>query len=176
MHCRFFPYILVCVLAALFLYPAGIQAENDKGTEITSRDMTFKGAENLIVFSGDVYVRRPDFELWSDKLYVYLRSDADMDETAPEAGEDDDIEKIVARGQVRIQGEGREGRSGLLTYYPDTEIVELEQDPRLIEGKNSVEGEKIVLNLKDNTSRVYGSEERRVRVIFHSDDSDGDGQ
>ncbi len=166
---KFFSFILLFALTAVFLEAAGVQAENGKGTEITSRDMTFEGRENLVVFSGDVYVRRPDFELWSDELYVHLKSETDMDETSPEAGEDDNIEKIVAQGNVRIQGEGREGRSGFLTYFPDTEVVELEQDPRLIEGRNSVEGEKIVLNLRDNTSRVYGSEEKRVRVIFHPD-------
>ena len=176
MQYKLFSFILAVALTAIFLCSVSVQAENDKGTEITSRDMTFKGRDNLVVFSGDVYVRRPDFELWSDKLYVYLKSGAGMEGTAPEAGEDDNIEKIIAQGGVRIQGEGREGRSGLLTYYPDTEIVELEQEPRLIEGRNTVEGEKIVLNLKDNTSRVYGSEERRVRVIFHADDSDGDKQ
>ncbi len=169
MHYKIFSFILVFALTAIFLDAASVQAENDKGTEITSRDMTFKGKENLVVFSGDVYVRRPDFELWSDELYVYLKSEADVDETSPDAGEDDNIEKIVAQGEVRIQGNGREGRSGLLTYYPDTEVVELEQDPKLIEGRNTVEGEKIVLNLGDNTSRVYGSEEKRVRVIFYPD-------
>lgn len=169
MKYKIFSFILVFALATIFLEDASVQAENDKGTEITSRDMTFKGKENLVVFSGDVYVRRPDFELWSDELYVYLKSETDGDETSPEAGEDDNIEKIVAQGEVRIQGSGREGRSGLLTYFPDTEVVELEQDPKLIEGRNTVEGKKIVLNLKDNTSRVYGSEEKRVRVIFHPD-------
>ncbi|WP_291318630.1 LptA/OstA family protein [Desulfonatronospira sp.] len=173
MQLRFFSFILALALTAQFMVPVNIQAEDDKGTEITSRDMTFKGRENLVVFSGDVYVRRPDFELWSDKLYVHLKSGAGMDEATPESGEDENIEKIIAQGEVRIQGDGREGRSGLLTYYPDTEVVELEQDPKLIEGRNTVEGEKIVLNLKDNTSRVYGSDARRVRVIFHSD---GDGQ
>ncbi len=144
-----------------------------RGTEITSEEMTYTGTKNLIVFTGEVYVLRSDFELWSDKLYVYLKAGADQDPAAAGAGSDDNIEKIVAEGGVRIKGDGgREGRSELLTYYPDTEIVRLEEGPILIEDRNTVEGEVIILNLKENTSQVLGGDEKRVRVLFYSDENE----
>ncbi|WP_291321609.1 LptA/OstA family protein [Desulfonatronospira sp.] len=164
-------FTILLLPAVLFLLCIPVHARNNACTEITSTDMTFKGRENLVVFSGDVYVLRHDFELWSDELYVYLKHGTEINESSVE-GDHENIEKIVARGQVRIQGDGREGRSGLLTYHPDTEVVEMEQDPMLIEGRNTIEGEKIVLNLKDHTSQVFGSDAKRVRVIFHPDEDE----
>jgi len=158
--------ILTCTLAVLLQSTQGAgDQEEKKGTEITSREMTYTGEQSLVVFSGDVHVLRPDFELWSDELHVFLKSGADLEQNS--TGEDENIEKIIARGSVRIKGDGREGRSGLLTYFPDTETVHLEDQPRLLENRNTVEGETIILNLRDNTSQVLGGDRQRVRVIFY---------
>ncbi len=167
-------FLLYLSLLTLLIFSSWSHAGSQtRGTEITSEEMTYTGTQNLVVFTGEVYVLRSDFELWSDKLYVYLKTGDNLDPAAADAGSDDNIEKIVAEGGVRIKGDGgREGRSELLTYYPDTEIVRLEKGPILIEDRNTVEGEIIILNLKENTSQVLGGDEKRVRVLFYSDENE----
>lgn len=165
-------YVFLLFLFVFFPGPASLAAqENMNGsTDIVSDKMTYSGQDNEVVFSGNVHVLRPDFELWADELRVFLKQG--QIEEAREQQEN--IEKIVASGQVRIQSEQREGLSDLLTYYPQTGVARLEGNPRLVEDQNSVEGQTIILNMKNNTSEVLGGTDKRVRVIFHSDAESGE--
>ncbi len=158
----FLCYVLI-ILAKTLVF--GMEDGQNHSTDITSDKMTYTGKENLVIFSGNVHVVRPDFELWSDELHVFLKPGQEND--LP--GQQENIEKILARGEVLIRSDGRDGHSDLLTYSPDTGIARLEGSPRLVEGQNSVEGETIILNMNENTSEVLGGPEKRVRVIFHSD-------
>jgi lipopolysaccharide export system protein LptA len=159
----------VFFLFFLILYsnsPAfGQKEDQSHSTDITSDKMTYASRDNLVVFSGNVHVLRPDFELWSAELRVFLKPGQEGDSP----GQQESIEKIVATGNVRIKSDGREGYSDLLTYFPDEGIARLEKNPRLVEDQNSVEGETIILNMTDNTSEVLGGPDKRVRVIFHSE-------
>lgn len=143
----------------------GLVNDQNQSTDITSDKMTYTGQENMVVFTGNVHVVRPDFELWSDELHVFLKPGQENDSP----GQEENIEKIQAVGEVRIESEGRKGFSDLLIYFPDTGIARLEKNPRLVEDQNSVEGETIILNMNENTSEVLGGPDKRVRVIFHSD-------
>ncbi len=155
----------------LFSSPSfGLNQGQDQPTDISSHKMTYSGQDNLVVFKGNVHVLRPDFQLWSDELHVFLKPGPDSDSP----GQQENIEKIVASGNVRIQSNDRTGYSQLLTYFPDTGTARLEDNPRLVEGQNSVEGETIILNMYENTSEVLGGPEKRVRVIFHSESSAGE--
>lgn len=160
--------IFLLLIFVFFSGPVPLAAQEDLNgsTDIVSDKMTYSGQDNLVVFSGNVHVVRPDFELWSDELQVFLKQ-GQMEDARQQQ---ENIEKIVASGQVRIQSEQREGFSDLLTYYPQTGEARLEENPRLVEDQNSVEGETIILNMKDNTSEVLGGADKRVRVIFHSDE------
>lgn len=155
-------FVLVLLSRTLIL---GMEDGQNHATDITSDKMTYTGQENLVIFSGNVHVLRPDFELWSDELHVFLKPGQENDSP----GQQENIEKILARGEVLIRSDGRKGYSDLLTYYPDTGIARLEGNPRLVEDQNSVEGETIILNMNENTSEVLGGPEKRVRVIFRSE-------
>lgn len=162
-------YISFLIISFILTYPGmacALSMDNEHSTDITSDKMTYTGQDNTILFSGNVHVLRPDFELWSDELHVFLKSDENED---AQADQQDNIDKIIAKNDVRIKSEGREGRSEVLTYHPDTGIARLEGNPKLIEDKNSVEGEIIILNILNNTSEVLGGSEKRVRVIFQSE-------
>ncbi|MFO7728525.1 MAG: LptA/OstA family protein [Desulfonatronovibrio sp.] len=159
--------IFLLLIFAFFSVPIPLAAQEDidGSTDIVSDKMTYSGQDNIVVFSGNVHVVRPDFELWADELRVFLKEGQMEDDREQQ----ESIEKIVASGKVRIQSEQRQGFSDLLTYYPQTGVARLEENPRLVEDQNSVEGETIILNMKDNTSEVLGGADKRVRVIFHSD-------
>ena len=152
---------ILCIISLVYA-----QEDTQKSpTDISSDKMTYTGQDNLIIFSGNVHVVRPDFQLWSRELHVYLKPGQGMEP----ADQQENIDKILAMGNVRIQSERRKGYSDLLTYLPDTGEARLEGNPRLQEDQNSVEGETIILNMNKNTSEVLGGPGKRVRVIFHTD-------
>ena len=64
--------------------------------------------------------------------------------------------------------EGREGKCGKVTYYVDKELIVMEQDPVLSEGKNTVSGQKINFYVRENKSEVIGSEASPVKVHLSS--------
>ncbi|MCA1743360.1 MAG: hypothetical protein LC631_05360 [Desulfovibrionales bacterium] len=160
------PFIIILLIMTYSGMALALSMENEHSTEITSDKMTYTGQDNTILFSGNVHVQRPDFELWSQALHVFLKPDENGE---AQSDQQDNIDKIIAKNDVRIKSEGREGRSEVLTYDPDTGIARLEGNPMLIEDKNSVEGEIIILNMLKNTSEVLGGSEKRVRVIFQSE-------
>jgi len=157
-------FLLISFIFFFFSQTFALEDDQDHLTDITSDKMTFAGQDNLVVFTGNVHVVRPDFDLRSHELHVFLKPG--QEDGAP--GQQESIEKILALGDVRIESDGRKGYSNQLTYFPDTGIARLEENPRLIEGQNSVEGKTIILNLNDNTSEVLSGPDKRVRVIFHS--------
>lgn len=161
--------ILTIIFCSLLWAFAPALAENrlqDQITDITSDKMTYTGHDNIVIFSGNVHVIRAELELWSDQLHVHIKpQNAEQDE----ADQQDNIEKIIARGNVRIKSMNREGKGELLTYNPDTGQATLEGNPVLMEDKNRVEGEIVLINMLENTSEVLGGPDRRVRVIFYSE-------
>ncbi len=160
----FFFVSILCIISIIYAQ----EDAHESSTDISSDKMTYTGQNNLIVFSGNVHVVRPDFQLWSRELHVFLKPGQSMEP----ADQQENIEKILAMGDVLIQSGSRKGYSDLLTYLPDTGEARLEGNPRLEEHQNSIEGETIILNMSKNTSEVLGGPDKRVRVIFHTDSED----
>ena len=157
------------------------EIRKDIPTKITSDKMVYQSKVNKVIFEGNVYVWRQDFELWSDKLFVFFRDQRSGDRghgaedgkqvtggkdqtlLQPGAG---DIDKIVAEGHVRFLREGKRGECDRITFDPKTEVIRMEGNPRVMEGKNEICGKIIVLNLQNNTSEVIGNSKQRVQAIF----------
>ncbi|MFO7817560.1 MAG: lipopolysaccharide transport periplasmic protein LptA [Thermodesulfobacteriota bacterium] len=167
--------LISCMVFALCVSACLSQAsakEEKQPTRITSRDMTYSGDSRQVVFENNVHVVRNDFELWSDKLVMHLSVKDDKAGNADEAdifsGEGSEVEKIVALKNVRVKSEDREGRCAKLVYDTRTEIITMTGDPVLFQGKNEIKGAKIVMDVKNDTSRVFSGEEKRVEAMFYS--------
>ncbi|MFW5730257.1 MAG: LptA/OstA family protein [Desulfonatronovibrionaceae bacterium] len=161
------PVMAINLFAVFMLtaFPAAaLEIDTAGSTDITSDRMTYAGQEQEIIFAGNVHVVRDDFELWADELTVFLDPEAqEGDSDSPEAS----IQKIIARDNVKITNLNRTATGDSLTYLSSTGIATLKGDPRLVEGRNSIEGQTIILNTRNNTSEVLGGPEERVRVLFH---------
>jgi lipopolysaccharide export system protein LptA len=77
-----------------------------------------------------------------------------------------DVERIVAEGNVRIEQGQRLATSGRAEYLRAEERIVLTGAPRVSEGQNVVEGQEIVLFLKENRSVVKSGQGGRVNAIF----------
>ncbi len=142
-------------------------------TRITSRNMSYSGKAQKVVFEHEVHAVRPDFELWAEKLVVHLknrgRKKGPRDEAAVFSGKDSKVERIVALRNVRVKSGKRKGRCSKLVYEADSKLITMTGDPSLVQKNNKITGKKIVIDVQENTSEVFSGENERVEAVFYSE-------
>ena len=170
---------VICLMALLFCLGRG-QAEAqsvDKSipTNITSQAVLFDQNSDVVTFSGDVVVARQDMTITSDTLLVYLvdqknKGASSESENGAAARSTKDIDRIVAKGNVRIEQLNREGLCETATYLSKENTVTMEGNPMLMEKdtKNQITGETIIFNMTTNQSRILSGKNKKVEAIFYS--------
>lgn len=142
-------------------------------TTITSDSMAYDPDHNQVSFAGDVHVVRQDFQIWSEKLTIYFSGEKGAGSSASttkdnQPGQDlSNVEKIVALDNVRLESQGKKGYCGKAIYFQNEELLQMEKEPRLEDGKNQISGEIIKLYIRDNRSEIVGGK-KRVEAIFFS--------
>lgn len=165
----------LCRLLALIicLWPGpGMAQEARVATTITSDSMFYSPDKNEVSFEGNVHVVREDFRLWSEKLIIYLAENETSTSTATPGNDQpsqdlSNVEKIVALNNVRLESQGKKGFCGKAIYFQQQEMLQMEENPRLEDGKNTISGEIIKLYTRDNRSEIIGGK-KRVEAIFFS--------
>lgn len=145
-------------------------AEKKVPTTIQSGRMDYDANAQIVIFTGAVYVKRPDFELWADKMTVYLEKSnkSDAQEGASQGMEAGDIDRIVAEKNVRLKSEGRDGSCNKATYYAKADKFVMEGSPKLWDSKQStITGGTIVHHLGTNKSEVLNS----AGITFYAPDN-----
>lgn len=133
-------------------------------TTINSSRMDYDADGQTVLFTGDVHVQRPDFELWSEKMTVYLDKSTAGQAAGAEGGdaptgmEAGDIDRIVAEGKVRMKSEDRSGTCDKATYYAKTDRFVMEGSPILRDAKQStITGGTVVHYFESNRSEVLNN-------------------
>jgi lipopolysaccharide export system protein LptA len=121
---------------------------------ITSQQLEADYQAQLITFIGDVVARQKEFTLYADRLLLFI------------GGEMEEIEKIVARGNVRMVQEDREATCREATYYHREGTVVLQGEPVVREGDNWVSGKRIIYYIEEKKSVAEGEGEERVKVTI----------
>lgn len=173
--CIRFLIAALCLLAVAALPALAAEPTANLGktpTKIESDSMRYDQAAGTVVFEGKVRVKRTDFALWSDTLTVHFapqdkgqgkKAQGQSGNLPTDAGQ---IEKIVARGSVRIEREGKVGTCQTATYLVQQGLFSMEGDPVLQDGPNTVTGQVVKLYFKDNRSEVLSGENKRVEATF----------
>ncbi|MGQ9509641.1 MAG: lipopolysaccharide transport periplasmic protein LptA [Thermodesulfobacteriota bacterium] len=110
--------------------------------------------ENVILFKGNVVARQGEITIYSDVLEAMLMEDGKG------------IEKVVARGNVKIQQALRVAHCEKATFYNREQKVVLGGNPRIYEGENMVSGDEIIIYLEKNRVEVKGGPGGRGKVRF----------
>ncbi len=87
----------------------------------------------------------------------------------------DQIDHIVATGQVRYVQEDRVATGQEATYYKNRNEVVLVGNPQVWQKENSLKGERIIFNLTDNTMRAESSPQKRVEANLYPAKQPGAG-
>ncbi|MDD3276399.1 MAG: LptA/OstA family protein [Kiritimatiellales bacterium] len=99
-------------------------------TVITSKELFLDYKARTAQFEKNVHVQDPKMEMFCDTLKIKF-------------GENNQIDWIGASTEVRILHEGKEALAGKATYSVQTDEFLLEDNPRILDGKNMLMGEQI---------------------------------
>ena len=167
MTIRIFAAILLLMMCGQATAAEQPGTQRNIPTTIKSDRMDYDAHAQTVLFLGNVYVKRPDFELWAEKMTIYLdKSDgvAQSSSTGMEAG---NIDRIVAEKNVRLKSETNTGTSDKMTYYTKEDKLVMEGRPVLKDAKQStIVGTTIIHYLSSNRSQVVGG----GTATFYSED------
>lgn len=143
-----------------------MQKDRPKGakTEITSQtEATFDNATSIATFDGKVIVKDPQFNLFCDKLTVYLRKDRKGIDHAEADGH-----VVIVQDNTNDKGEPVKsiGRAGHAIFEPATGDVTLTIWPQLQQGINNqiATDEKTVMVL-NRAGRLKTTGPSRVTLV-----------
>ncbi|WP_293443368.1 lipopolysaccharide transport periplasmic protein LptA [Persephonella sp.] len=127
--------------------------ENKKEPVVIEADtLEYLKKNSMIIYKGNVVVKKGDFTLKSDLLKIFL-------------DEKGDIKKIIATGNVRFVKGNRKGKSEKAEYFKDKNYLILLGNAELQQNSNIIEGDEIVYYLDTEKAEVKGKH-KRVRSIF----------
>jgi len=179
---------LLLLWGTAFAAPVRAEAKAKKGPEgevplqITASRLEADQKQGVIVFSGQVKAQQGDSILYADQLQVYFQPGPAVSSPAASAATPKEkpgpsplgdlggekITKIVARGQVRFVQGDRVATGQEAIYYKDREEVVLLGNPQLWRAENTLKGEKIIFNLRDDKVLVESSPQKRVEAHLYS--------
>ena len=135
--------------------------------QITAEQLEADNEEKFAEFIGNVKAIQDDFVITSDKLRIYYRGELLNSEN--EGSDQELVKKIVATGNVKIKTDRYDAETEELEYDTASMTITLTgEDSKVIDGKNSITGSKIILYQKDNRVKVLGSKKKRIKAEFFS--------
>lgn len=162
--------ILACIIFLIFLESIALgQTNKTDPITINSDKAIFLREKNFIEFSGNVEVKGEDLNIKCNVLHVYLKN-LNKNETSQKATKDI-LKKMIAEGNVHILFQGKEGFCDICEYNMENKKIILLNNVTLIQGKNKIKGDKLIIDLITGKSEVFSSKESRVEIIFYPDNS-----
>ena len=153
--------VLVAVIAVSMLLSISAWAETIP-INITSDRMLVENDKRIVIFKGDVEVVREDMVINTDLLRVYYNKNRE-------------IERMEARGNVRIKREGSLAVGDSADFFNKEDKLVLIGNARFTEGTNSVEGEKMTFFIKEGRSIVESGGKGRVKAVFVPEEGQKEG-
>lgn len=139
-------------------------AESDQPIRILSKRLEADDKALTVTFQGQVKATQGQTTLWCDRMVVHYTKE----EQAPGSDQDEanrKIRKIEVFGHVKVikQDKTALGQQGL--YELESRRVQLWGKPRLIQGQNIIDGDRVILYLDQNRAVVEGGPEKVEAVL-----------
>jgi lipopolysaccharide export system protein LptA len=154
--------------------------EKEVPLQITAARLEADQKEGIIIFSGQVKAIYGDSTLYADQLRVYFKAKPEPPKGAAKPPQEkadqsplgdlgaEKIDRIVAKGNVRMVQEDRVATGDEAIYYKDRDEVVLTGNPQLWRAENTLKGERIIFNLETKKVLVESSPQRRVEALLYS--------
>jgi len=137
--------------------------------EIVSDRMVANTTEKWADFLGSVVATQGKFSMTADALRIYYEGDL---LNAPKGGSTQDrIQNIEATGRVHIVSDQYTADAERAEYLPASDVLTLSgEGSRVLSGKNTLTGSKIVLKRSEGKALVEGGGTERVKAIFYQEE------
>jgi lipopolysaccharide export system protein LptA len=115
---------------------------------VTARDsLEYWNQQGAVVARGNAVAGQAGREIHADLLTGYFRVE-------PNGAKK--MYQVEATGNVRLLSEGNVARARKLVYNLDTDVAMLEGDVKITRGKNQLDGQRAVYNLKTGQAKITG--------------------
>ncbi len=133
--------------------------------EITADKLVTDNQKRSARFSGNVTAVQGDTRLTADQLTIFYKSN-----TAEGSAGTNDIERLEARGHVRIMFDNRLAVSNQAVYIIGERKLILEgPESKVVSGQDEITGTKITFYRNDGRMALEGDDQNRVKAVIHSD-------
>ena len=172
-HFAGLPVLTVLCVFVLFAIAQDTPAEKplpdtESQIRITADSLITDPRNKTAEFAGHVLATQGDTTITSDKLKVYYKKGI---QSGPNAGVDA-IVRMVAQGMVKIVLADTVAPNEHAEYFADRRIVILTgPNSRIVDGNNSISGQKITLYRDDKRIHVEGTQKEPVEAFFYSDEN-----
>lgn len=146
--------LLIVLMAAPAFSSAPLFKSSKSPIDISSERLDVDQQKGKAVFKGNVIARQDKMLLQADIMTILF------DEKQNE------VKEIIAKGSVTIDLDKKRATCKTAHFYTTENKVILTGTPQLKEGKNVVEGEKIIFFLNEERSIVEGKKNSRVKTTI----------
>ena len=132
--------------------------------EITADKLVTDNQKRSAVFSGNVTAVQNDTKLTADQLTIFYKSSSGGGAGA------NDIERLEARGQVRIRFDNKLAVSNQAVYIIEERKLVLEgPGSKVVSDQDEITGTRITFYRNDGRMMLEGDDQNRVKAVIHSD-------
>ena len=143
----------ILIISLCFFF---ISIANAKQIKIESDKLEIIRTENISIFSGKVYALEGNLEIWSEKLIVTSSED------------ENEIREINAYGNVRILREELSINGNEAKYSPNKNTLVVFGEVKVMQSKNIILCDKIVVDLKNSSSIMSSNSTKRVEALINN--------
>jgi lipopolysaccharide export system protein LptA len=156
-----------------------VKPGDNKPIQIVSDRLDAYQEKDLVQFSGNVIATQGERVIKCDVLMVFFKKKGESKKPeSKEAGKDgaakaNDIDRIEAKGNVRISEKERIVTGEQAVLYNDEQKIIVTGNPVMKEGNNVITGDRVVVLLDENRGMVEGAAGKRVTATIYPEESKG---
>jgi lipopolysaccharide export system protein LptA len=144
---------------------------SDEPIKILSKRLEADDKTQQVFFIGQVHATQGLTQLWCDRMVVHYSKEETGQDQEVGAG-NRSIKKIEVFGHVKVTKEDKTGLGQRGIYELQERRIVLWGKAKLIQGGNSVNGERVTIYLDDNRAVVEGGEEKVEAILTPSQPKD----
>jgi len=135
--------------------PSERKDRSTKPINVKADHLQVDNKDKKAIFTGRVVSRQEDVTIYSDRLEIFYGDTSD------------EVDKIIAIGNVRILQTNRVGTGGHAVYENKLGKITLTINPRVTQDNDTITGKVITYFTDEEISVVDSGENTRVEAVIH---------
>ena len=137
-----------------FLFILFTNSASAKQIKIVSDRLEIIRAENISIFSGNVYAMEENLEIWSEELIMSSSKD------------ENEVKEINAHGNVKIVREELSINGDKARYDPIQNKLFVFGEVEVLQNQSNILCDKIIVDLENSSSIMSSDSNKRVEALI----------